>query len=70
MTVSWGSRYSVLSARDIADTILEMRDKLKGNPEERKRLGDLGVKQSMRYDWDKTASSIMELLEQTAAMKL
>ncbi len=70
MTVSWGSRYSVLSARDIADTIIRFRDKLRDNPEERKRLGGLGVKQSMRYNWDKTASSIMKMLEQTAAIRL
>jgi len=70
LTVSWGSRYSVLSARDIADTILEMRDRLKGNPDERRRLGRQGVEQSMRYDWDKTAGTMMAYLEQTAAMKV
>ena len=69
-TASWGSRYSVLSARDIADAIIELRGKLKGNPAERKRLGDLGVEQSMRYNWDRTAAAIMEQLEQTAACKL
>lgn len=66
-TAPWGSRYKILSARDIADAILRLRDRIRTSTEEREALVGLSIEQASRYDWDKTAASLLHLLDNAAA---
>ncbi len=63
VTVSWGSRYKILSAEIIADSIQHLRDEL-ADSATRRRWSLQSLERSKHFDWDKTVEGLLTILRE------
>jgi glycosyltransferase involved in cell wall biosynthesis len=61
VTVSWGSRYKILSAETIADGVARMREEL-ADPTARRARSSASQARSEHFDWSRTVDGLLSLL--------